>query len=208
MSYMSDDLKNLGKNLKAMVNSQKLNALKAGQKVAISLGAKETKISENRYLDVTFDKREESGGVIDLKKGFESGKSVRHKRKGGWYTIVPISYKTSDMSNSTYKQARDLINESSKTTYIDILYGGEALSDDSLTEFGITTQVHGGNITRTNEGVNRGVYFAFRTVSDKSAADSWLLLKDSAKAHEEDTIKLKQIGNAIQTTLMSYQEEI
>ena len=63
---MSDDLDNIANNLKQMVNAQKHNALVAGQRKAISLGA-EAKITGNRYLDVTFSKRSATGGVIDLK---------------------------------------------------------------------------------------------------------------------------------------------
>lgn len=201
---MSDDLKNLNKNMLAMVRAQKLNALRAGQQTAISLGAKQADIKGDRYLDVTFSKRDSTGGVIDLKEAFSRGSSARPKKDGGWYTIVPLSYKTSNMSNSLYQEAKEMSSTESTTSYIDYLYGGNSLSDDSLSEFGITTQTHGGNLTRTPQGAVRGTYYAFRTVSDKSPADSWLLLIDRARAQSEDNGKLKKIGDSIQRTLISY----
>lgn len=201
---MSDDLRNLGNNLIKMVNAQKLNALNAGKKQAIKEGADEANIVGNRYLNVSFNKREEAGGVIDLKKSFEHGAGAKHKKNGGWYTIVPIQYGVSQMSNRTYDEVRDLGKVTTSTTYIDILYGGQPLTDDALTSFGITTRVHGGNLTRVTQGATRGSYFAFRTVSDKSKPDSWLLLKDMAKAQAEEHRKLRRIGEAIQATLESY----
>jgi len=205
MTYMSDDLANIANNLKQMVNAQKHNALVAGQRKAISLGA-EAKITGNRYLDVTFSKRSATGGVIDLKEGFERGASARHKKNGGWYTIVPIRRKVSDMTRQAYNQVRELEGIPSSTRYIDYLYGGKPLTDDALSSFGITTQTHGGNLSRVAKGATKGNYYAFRTVSDKSAPSSWLLLRDRAKAQAEENEKLKQIGDTIQQTLMSYGE--
>lgn len=205
MGEMSDSLKNLANNLEKMVESQKLNALKKGQKTAISLGAA-AKISNNRYLDVDFKKDSLEGGTIDLKTKFEHGSSARRKKNGGWYTIVPIRYKVSSLSNSAYKQVKDLREDTSfNSTYIDILYGGQPLEEDSLSAFGITTQVHGGNLTRVAQGDTRGAYYAFRTVSDKSAPNSWILLRDRAKAQAEETDKLAKIGQSIQDTLTSYE---
>jgi hypothetical protein len=206
-AYMSNDLKNLSKYLDDMVDAQKINALKAGKQVAVSLGAKAT-ISNDRYLDVEFDKQDSAGGVIDLKNGFEHGNSVRKKAKGGWYTIVPISYKVNQLSHSAYQQVKQLRNSQLNSTYIDILYGGKQLTDSSLSEFGITEQIHGGNLTRISEGATRGAYFAFRTVSDKSDTNSWLLLRDRAKAQAKENEQLRQIGEAINDTLLSYGQEV
>lgn len=204
MARMSDDLRNLGNNLIKMVNAQKLNALNAGKKQAIKEGADEANIVGNRYLNVSFNKRGEAGGVIDLKKSFEHGAGAKQKKNGGWYTKVPIQYGVSQMSNRTYDEVRDLGKVTTSTTYIDILYGGQPLTDDALTSFGITTRVHGGNLTRVTQGATRGSYFAFRTVSDRSKPDSWLLLKDMAKAQAEEHRKLRRIGEAIQATLEGY----
>lgn len=204
MGEMSDDLKNLGKNMVAMVNAQKLNALKAGQAQAVQEGATEAEIVGNRYLDVTFSKQREGNSIIDLKQGFAHGASVHHKKNGGWYTKVPISYHVANMTNNTYSQVHNLSPAFSNTTYIKILFGGQPVTDDALTSFGITTKVHGGNLTRINQGATRGSYFAFRTVSDKSSPDSWLLVENMAKEQAEDNKKLRRIGEAIQDTLMSY----
>lgn len=207
MGEMSDDLKNLKGNLRKMVDAQKREALNAGKKVADKLGA-DTEIVDNRYLDVTFSKQDEPGGVIDLKEGFSHGSKVRYKRNGGWYTIVPISYKASSLSNAAYQDARELRDESTSkataTSYIDYLYGGKSINDETLAEFGITTKPHGGNLSRVTQGATRGSYFAFRTVSDKSSQDSWLLLKDTVKAQQEDNIKLRKIGVAIQDAINNF----
>ena len=157
-----------------------LRSLNAGKKQAIKEGADEATIVGNRYLNVSFNKREEAGGVIDLKKSFEHGAGAKQKKNGGWYTKVPIHYGVSQMSNRTYDEVRDLGKVTTSTTYIDILYGGQPLTDDALTSFGITTRVHGGNLTRVTQGATRGSYFAFRTVSDRS--------KQPLKAMERTTL--------------------
>lgn len=204
---MSDDLKNLGNNLVKMVNAQKQDALEAGKREADALGA-ESKITNNRYLDVTFPDENAAGGVIDLKEGFSHGSSVRHKKNGGWYTIVPIRYKTSDMSKSTYKKMQDIKIAPTNTTYIDILYGGQPLKDDSVSAFGVSTMIHGGNLTRETTGSTKGNYYAFRTVSDKSNPNSWLLAMNRAKAQAADNEKLKKIGAAIQDTLNNFDKGV
>lgn len=205
MAEMSDDFRDLKKNLKKMVDAQASYALKVGQAKAISLGA-ETKIVNNRYLDVNFIKRN-TDGVIDLKAGFEKGASAHKKKLGGWYTIVPIRRKVSSLSNSAYNEVRDLEGIPSSTRYIDILYGGHSLSDESLSAFGVTTKPTGGNLTRVANGEKRGSYYAFRTVSDNSAPNSWLLITDMAKQQAEEYEKLKQIGQVIQDTLSGFGKE-
>ena len=207
MSYMSDDLKNLGKNLVKMVNAQKQDALEAGKRQADALGA-ESKITNNRYLDVTFPNEDAAGGVIDLKEGFAHGSKVRHKKNGGWYTIVPIRYKTSDMSKSTYKQVQNIKIAPTSTNYIDILYGGHPLKDASLSAFGVSTMIHGGNLTREATGSTKGNYYAFRTVSDKSSSGSWLLAVNRAQAQAADNEKLKKIGTAIQDALNNFDKGV
>lgn len=202
MGEMSNDLKNLNKNIMAMVNAQKQDALLAGKKVAEDLGAT-AKIVNNRYLDVDFQE-EDSNKTIDLKTAFERGASARKKADGSWYTIVPISRKASSLTKQAYSEVKDIKSPVSTTKYIDILYGGQSLGSDSLTEFGITTQVHGGNLTKIMQGNSRGQYFAFRTVSDKSKPSSWLLLKDRAEAQRKDQEKLEKIGSAIKQALETY----
>lgn len=136
------------------------------------------------YLKVTQDRLDKME-VIDLKPFFARSSKRKQKRGGGWYLTVPLSVKTRDMSRRMYDQLRsvDISPQTSKTVMTDYLYDRRRESDATMLNYTPKSK----NITKQKSGKNRHTYTAFRTVSDKSPASSWII--NRGKANKSDTSK-------------------
>jgi hypothetical protein len=137
-----------------------------------------------KYLKLT-QERMDKLGVIDLKPFFRRSSKAKGKADGGWYMVVPIRRKARDMSRRMYEQLRaiDIGPNTSQTIISDYLYDRRAQSDASMLNY----TPRSNNITKIVSGKNRHDYIAFRTVSDKSPASSWILNRD--KVNSDDTSK-------------------
>lgn len=162
-------LKNLGNNLS---NNLLDSTMKSIQK------AKPKDVEAKRmpkYLVVT-QKRLDSLGVIDLKPYFAKSSKRKTSKDGGWYLTVPIRRKARGMSRRMYEQLRaiDISPNEQKTVLSDYLYDKRVQSDVSALNY----EPKSNNITKMKVGKNRHDYVAFRTVSDKSPASSWIVNRD------------------------------
>ncbi|AFQ96536.1 hypothetical protein [Bacillus phage vB_BceM_Bc431v3] len=169
---------NLGDNLAQDV-------LDTGMKAVID--SKPKNVSAKRmpkYLQLT-EERLEKLEVIDLKPYFAKSSKRKTKKDGGWYLTVPIRRKARGMSRRMYEQLRAVdIGDSPKQTVVsDYLYDRRRQSDASLLNYTPKSN----NITKMKSGSNRHDYVAFRTVSDKSPAGSWIINRD--KVNKDDTSK-------------------
>lgn len=137
-----------------------------------------------KYLKVT-EKRLDSMGVIDLKPFFANSADAKQSKKGGWYVVVPIRRKTRGMSRRMYDQLRSVEVEpgSSTTVATDYLYDRRRASGATMLNY----EPQSNNITKEAGSNGRSSYVAYRTVSDKSPMNSWILNRD--KVNKDDTSK-------------------
>jgi hypothetical protein len=138
-----------------------------------------------KYLQVT-EKRLNKLGVIDLKPYFEASSHRKEKKDGsGWYVIVPIRRKKKSMSRRMYDQLRAFPVEpnTSRTVISDYLYDRRRVS--GATE--LNYEPKSNNITKQAGSNGRSLYIAYRTISDKSPASSWIVNRD--KVNTDDSSK-------------------
>ncbi|QIW88677.1 hypothetical protein P59_080 [Bacillus phage P59] len=145
----------------------------------------EVKISRKpKYLEVT-QKRLDKLGVIDLKPYFARSSHRKMKKGGGWYLTVPIARKKKNMSRRMYDQLRSYkVAEGQERVVIsDYLYDRRRVSDSSMLNY--TPKSY--NINKKRVGKRKHTYVAYRTVSDASPANSWILNRD--RVNVKDTSK-------------------
>ncbi|WPF70059.1 hypothetical protein BCVP_CDS0031 [Bacillus phage BC-VP] len=169
---------NLGNNLAQDV-------LDTGMKTIID--SKPKNISAKRmpkYLKLT-EERLQKLEVIDLKPYFAKSSKRKTKKDGGWYLTVPIRRKARGMSRRMYEQLRavDIGDSPSQTVVSDYLYDRRRQADASLLNYTPKSNT----INKMKAGRNRHDYVAFRTVSDKSPVNSWIINRD--KVNKDDTSK-------------------
>ncbi|UPI12077.1 hypothetical protein [Bacillus phage SBSphiJ6] len=137
-----------------------------------------------KYLEVA-ENRLRKLGVIDLKPFFAKSSKKKMKKGGGWYLTVPITRKTRNMSRKMYDQLRSVNTRpnTKKTVITDYLYDRRQISDSTMLNYNPRSK----NITKERVGKNRHSYVSYRTVSDKSPANSWII--NRGKVNEADTSK-------------------
>jgi len=137
-----------------------------------------------KYLEVT-ERRMHKLDVIDLKPYFARSSKKERKKDGGWYLTIPIKRKTRDMSRRMYDQLRsiDMSPNERQTVVSDYLYDRRRDSDASMLNYTPRSK----NIEKRRSGNNRHTYTAFRTVSDESPANSWMINRQNV--NEKDTSK-------------------
>lgn len=128
-----------------------------------------------KYLELT-ENRLNSLGVIDLKPYFARSSKRKNRKGGGWYLTVPIRRRARGMSRRMYEQLRaiDIAPSQRKTVISDYMYDNRKTSDATMLNYTPRSK----NITKIRSGTNRHDYIAFRTVSDKSPANSWIINRD------------------------------
>lgn len=136
-----------------------------------------------KSIEVT-EKRLKKLGVIDMKPLFAQSNKRKEKKGGGWYLVVPISRSVKSMSRRMYDKARATPTDDTGGTVIsDFMYDRRRVSDSSMLNYTPKSN----NMKKERKGKKRHAYVAYRTVSDKSPANSWILNRD--KVNEEETSK-------------------
>lgn len=190
-----DKLKKVAENETAQRYTKTINK-------GISTGKAETKASR-----VVVSEEVKSGKntsrVIDLKEYFRKSPKAKQTSTGGWSLVVPIrryaNRKLKDqargMSSKLYKE----MNRSQNNTTVssDYLYANRT-NTSSIPGLDYTPKSN--NITKKTNPRGRGsVYISFRTVSNKSAPNSWILNKDKAEGTnltaEVERI-IREVGNS------------
>lgn len=171
-------LKNMGQGLVQ-------DTLTAGMKSIIKSQPKDIKAKQMpNYIRVT-QERMDKMGVIDLKPYFEKSADVKQSKKGGWYAVIPIRRTKRSMSRRGYEQLRavDMEPGTSSRVISSYLYDRRRASDATMLNY----EPRSNTITKTMGDNGRSTYVAFRTVSSKSPANSWIINRD--KVNENDTSK-------------------
>lgn len=135
-----------------------------------------------KYLQVT-EKRLNKIGVIDLKPYFARSPHKKEKKDGGWYLVVPIQRKKKNMSKRMYTQLRlnDIRPKTQQTIISDYLYDRRQVSEASMLNY----KPKSNNITKQALGPRKHAYIAYRTVSDTSPANSWILGRNKVNKDDE-----------------------
>jgi len=177
--------KTVSSSMKNVGNAFVQKTLDAGVKAANDQKDKNVKVVRKpKYLEVT-EKRLNSLGVIDLKPFFARSSHRKTRKGGGWYLRVPIQLRKKNMSRRMYDQLRttNISPDEQRTVISDYLYDRRRVSDSTMLNY----QPVSYNVTKKKIGSRKHAYVAFRTVSDKSPASSWIINRD--KVSTSDTSK-------------------
>lgn len=122
-----------------------------------------------------------SDKLIDMKPYFRNSRKAKRSSTGGWYMVVPIRrYTNRKLSNKTKGMSKRLYNalnraENNSTVVSDYLYTNRKMS--AIPE--LNYEPRSKTINKMKNPRGRGsIYVAFRTVSDRSPANSWIINRD------------------------------
>lgn len=138
------------------------------------------------YISVAYrilnDSADNQIGFYDLKPYFESSSKAKPTKDGGWYLRVPISNKATEYRQAFGRKLWDTISHTE--------FGTTSNADENIARFQKILSNGGGimssplayqwkstNVTRERFGSSqtRGSYVSFRSVSNKSDPNSWLV---------------------------------
>lgn len=146
------------------------------------------------YLEITERKLEEKG-VVDLKKAFAKSNKKRKKKDGGWYLIVPIRIKTTQMSKKTYQDMRKLEvpdspgHVTSLTDYLEAINNNREIEHPSM-----IPNKPKNNMTKVRKkSKKQSSYFIFRTISNTSPSNAWVLNREKVNSQNFSKTTLKNV---------------
>lgn len=147
-----------------------------------------------RYVIATEAKMRKKG-VLDLKPYFARSSKRKLKKHGGWYMVIPISVKARSFATSTIykralKEAHDL--DAGETTTVGIKGFLEGRTQNTLGALQYKPKSNKLTISK-NETGKRTSYTAFRTVSDKSPANSWIVGRENMNTNNTSKTLSKQV---------------
>ena len=157
-------------------------------------------------LEAQQTKQKQAKGLIDLKPFFKKNSSPRYDPKNhhkiiGWYKVVPIRIKTyknaesNDKSNEMSKRmySKALRDAPLGNFYSDYLYDGRQTRLSKVKELNYEPKSNSITKLKDNKTNNQTRYIAFRTVSDQSPANSWLLNRSSVKSKKRADSEIMKI---------------
>lgn len=148
---------------------------------------------------------------FDLKPYFEQSAHAKPTKSGGWYLRVPIGNRASEFRRAYGRKQFDIISH--------IQFGQTAGQDANRARFQKILSNAGGlmgsplayqwkstNVTRVPYGNGlRGQYISFRTVSNKSDPNSWIIsrnsLQDSINNHTNTEEEAKAVAEVISSAI-------
>lgn len=148
---------------------------------------------------------------VDLKEAFANSPKAKHTKNGGWYLIVPIGMQARTLKSN---MPRSLWNQISHTEF-----GQTSQASDGSTNFlqqaadqpetinPLDAQFQSSNITRVapkSGSGTRGHYIAFRTVSNKSAPNSWILGRNAFNNENTTPQQQSDIAQLLQAEIQNY----
>lgn len=178
--------------------------------------------SGDNYVGITYrilDDASSNGiGFYDLKTAFARSPKAKTSKDGGWYLIVPIK-NTAKQLRSAY--GSNLWNTISHTEFgttsgqqANISRFQKILMNSDMNNTPLAYQWKSANVTRVQMGnsTTRGQYINFRTVSNKSNPNSFLVSRSSMEEaikqgtdNAQDAEKVaKIVRSAIQHAIENY----
>lgn len=178
--------------------------------------------TNGNYIGITYrilqDASNNSIGFYDLKTAFARSPKAKTSKSGGWYLVVPIAHKAKEL-RSAY--GSNLWNTISHTEFgttsgqdANIARFQKILMNSDMSNSPLAYQWKSANVTRVQMGnsTTRGQYINFRTVSDKSNPNSFLVSRSSMEEaiqqgtdNEQDAEKVaKIVSSAVQKAIEEY----
>ena len=178
--------------------------------------------TNGNYIGITYrilqDASNNSIGFYDLKTAFARSPKAKTSKSGGWYLVIPISRKAKEL-RSAY--GSNLWNTISHTEFgttsgqdANIARFQKILMNSDMSNSPLAYQWKSANVTRVQMGnsTTRGQYINFRTVSDKSNPNSFLVSRSSMEEaiqqgtdNEQDAEKVaKIVSSAVQKAIEEY----
>lgn len=143
-------------------------------------------VSTRGDSQVVVSQDDSEDGPLDLKPFFKQSPNVRKTNKGGWYLIVPIrryTYRNAESAKTASGMSKRMYNElrsapTNTTLVSDYLYENRQVSPIPELNY----EPKSNTITKLPNPVRRSssVYIAFRTVSNTSAPNSWIINREKA----------------------------
>lgn len=177
--------------------------------------------SNGNYIGITYrilqDASNNSIVFYDLKTAFARSPKAKTSKSGGWYLVVPIAHKAKEL-RSAY--GSNLWNTISHTEFgttsgqqANIARFQKILMNSDMNNTPLAYQWKSTNVTRVQMGnsATRGQYINFRTVSDKSNPNSWLIGRNSMEQaisqNTDSEAEAQQVARIVSSAVQKAIEE-
>lgn len=200
-----DDLKHYAKT-SDYVSKAFLGSIISDSSKALAHAGATVSISGNKRMDATIGKLT-NRGVIDLKPFFMRSPHAKHKKDGGWYMVIPISVKVKNLVSSsgskTYEDIRKAFanlgpGESATMSFENLFQKGyNNLSNLTLPSLVPPSRPYTSITATKNRTGSRNAYTAFRTVSDKSSPQSWVIGRKNVNIDNTSSTLQNEVINLI-----------
>lgn len=149
-------------------------------------------------------------GVIDLKPLFRNSPKAKQKKNGGWYLIIPMSISSRDLQKTSGRKTYDAIREAfsslgpneEATLNFDGLFS-RSYPPDTLSP--LVPSAPSGNLTAVkSDSGKRTSYIAYRTVSDKSSPQSWVINRKNVNDNNTSQRLEHEVGVLIRKRMREY----
>lgn len=142
-------------------------------------------------------------GFYDLKTAFARSPKAKQTKAGGWYLKIPISQKAVTFRSAYGRKLWDTISHTEFGTtsgqQANITRFQKILMNSDMNSTPIAYQWKSTNVTRLPFGKSqtRGSYISFRTVSDKSNSNSWLIHRNAMNQAIQNNTDNEQQANEV-----------
>lgn len=149
-------------------------------------------------------------GVIDLKPLFRNSPKAKQKKNGGWYLIIPMSISSRDLQKTSGRKTYDAIREAfsslgpneEATLNFDGLFS-RSYTPDTLSP--LVPPAPSGSLTAIkSDSGKRTSYIAYRTVSDKSSPQSWVINRKNVNDNNTSQRLEHEVGVLIRKRMREY----
>lgn len=201
---LPDSIKNYTKTTKYITNAFTTGIINDSANALSKAGAT-VHISNSNRMTATIGKLS-NRGVVDLKPLFMNSTKAKRKKNGGWYLVIPISLSSRKLISSSGRKTYDNIRKSfselspssTATLNVEGLFSRDYSSLQNMTLPSLVPPAPSGNITATKSATGkRTTYVAFRTVSDKSSPQSWVINRKNVSQNNSSMTLQKDVASLI-----------
>lgn len=162
------------------------------------------------YTLIEDEAKKQGAQFIDLKPYFARSSKAKHTKDGGWYMVIPIQRGAPELRSAYGRSLWDTIshtNYGETSSQGDVSRLQEKLGvSPSATIPELAYKWKSNNVTRVKWGSSgkRGRYIQFRTVSNKSDPNSWIVGRQTLN---EETPGIEQLAPYISTIMKNHVDE-
>lgn len=162
------------------------------------------------YTLIEDEAKKQGAQFIDLKPYFARSSKAKHTKDGGWYMVIPIQRGAPELRSAYGRSLWDTIshtNYGETSSQGDVSRLQEKLGvSPSATIPELAYKWKSNNVTRVKWGSSgkRGRYVQFRTVSNKSDPNSWIVGRQTLN---EETLGIEKLAPYISTIMKNHVDE-